>query len=112
MGGRAGEGARQDHEREFPVIDRHATVLVHFEVWGADKKSARGGKRSAPICGYLTVTSRLFARQGEYRQRSAQRGIGRQARIAADGAEARGVDGLVLGRQLALVDGAMPGGGG
>src|SRR5450755_5185412 len=37
----AGHGTPQNNEREFPMIDTHATVLVHFEVGGADKESAR-----------------------------------------------------------------------
>src|SRR5450432_4168354 len=95
------------------MIDTHATFfLVRFEVGGPDKKDRRAAEARRADPGYLTVTSRrLFARQGKYRQGPAQRRIGRQAGIATDGAEARGIDRLFLRRQLALIDRAMPGGG-
>src|SRR5205807_3398582 len=75
----------------------------------ADKESARSG--SAARRSIVTFLPRLLVRQGKYRQGSAQRRILRETRIATDRTEAGGVDRLVLGRQLALVDGAMPGGG-
>src|ERR1700744_1131564 len=53
----------------------------------------------------------LLGRQGKHGQRSAKRGIGRQTCITTDGAKACSIDGLVLGRQLALVEGAVPCGG-
>src|SRR6202050_2331634 len=72
---------------------------------GAQKKSG------APIRIISPLRRDLFAWQREHCQRPAQRGVGRQTGIATDRAEAGGIDGLFLGRQLALIDRAMPGGG-
>src|SRR5450756_1917950 len=91
------------------MIETHATVLVQ-KFGGRIKKSARGESAARRSMGYLTVTSCLFAWYGKHRQRPAQRRIGRQASITTDGAEARGTDRLFLGRQLALIDGIVPGG--
>src|SRR5260370_24708552 len=80
--------------------------------WWSGKKSARSDTASAPIhCCHPTVASPLFVGQSKHGQRPAERGIGRQTCIATDGAEARRIDRLVFGRQLALIDRAMPGGG-
>src|SRR3984885_11709641 len=68
-------------------------------------------KSGAPIRIISPLRRDLFAWQREHCQRPAQRGVGRQTGIATDRAEARGIDGLFLGRQLALIDRAMPGGG-
>src|SRR6185437_8519233 len=72
-----------------------------------ESKSARS--RTAARRSNCRFVAPLLGRQSEDGQRSAKRGIGRQTRIATDRTETRRVDGLVLGRQLTLVDRAMPG---
>src|SRR5260370_10239481 len=80
--------------------------------WWSGKKSARSDTASAPIyCCHPTVASPLFVGQSKHGQRPAERGIGRQTRIATDSTKARGIDSLLLGLQLALIDRALPGGG-
>src|SRR5258708_17144217 len=79
--------------------------------WWSGKKSARSNTASAPIHCHPTVASPLFVGQSNRGQRRAERGRGCQTRIATDSTKARGIDSLLLGRQLALIDRAMPGGG-
>src|SRR5260370_11556645 len=75
------------------------------------KKGARHLERRRADSLSPNRASALVAWQSKYGQRPAERGIGRETRIATDGTEARGVDSLLFGRQLALIDRAMPGGG-
>src|SRR5665213_1558956 len=105
-GGGAGTDARQHNSYEFPVI------MTHVDFPHIETKSARRKPASAPIDCHLTAVPGLFGgRQCEYRQRPTERGIGRQTGIATDRAETGGIDRLLLRRQLALIDRAMPGGG-
>src|SRR5450759_3793021 len=45
----AGKDARQNNEREFPMIDTHATVLVHFEVGGRIKNRRAAKQQRADL---------------------------------------------------------------
>src|SRR5258708_29491583 len=80
--------------------------------WWSGKKSARSDTASAPIyCCHPTVASPLFVGKSKQGQRPDEGGIGRQTCIATDSTKARGIDSLLLGRQLALIARGMPGGG-
>jgi len=101
----ARQHARQNDKRQFQSWYSPKPSCLALNKIGAAARQRRADSSS------LNRGVALIQSQRETRSKSARRRVGRQTRIAADRTEARGIDRLFLGRQLALIDRAMPGGG-
>ena len=89
-----------DHERGPSTPDE---IAVNND-FGAQQECGAPKLSTQKAC-------RLLVRQSEHCQRAAERGVVGETRVAANRAQTRRIDRFFRGRQLALVDGAVPRGG-